>query len=100
MQKIVIFKNFTLWQYESEMTMQKPKDILVLTDISEGTKIRLIRLAKGLRQIDLASQAGVQPIDITRLEHDRYVLPTRRKRILAALGLLDDENETENRASS
>jgi transcriptional regulator with XRE-family HTH domain len=70
------------------------KDILVLTDISEGMKIRLIRLAKGLRQIDVASQANVQPIDITRLEKGRYVLPTRRKRILAVLGL-GNENESD-----
>ena len=69
------------------------KDILVLTDISKGMKIRLIRLAKGLRQIDVASQANVQPIDITRLEKGRYVLPTRRKRILAVLGM---DNDTES----
>ena len=68
----------------------KSKDILVLTDISEGMKIRLTRLSKGLRQIDVASQANVQPIDVTRLEKDHYVLPTHRKRILAVLGLEDD----------
>lgn len=68
------------------------KDILVLTDISEGMKIRLIRLAKGLRQIDVASRANVQPIDITRLENGRYVLPTHRKRILAILGIDDEIN--------
>jgi len=71
------------------------KDILVLTDISEGMKIRLIRLSKGLRQIDVASQANVQPIDITRLEKGRYVLPTHRKRILTVLGLLEKDNESD-----
>lgn len=70
------------------------KDILVLTDISEGMKIRLLRLSKGLRQIDVASQANVQPIEITRLEKGRYVLPTHRKRILAVLGM-DDGNESD-----
>ena len=65
-------------------------DILVLTNVSEGQKFMLTRLAKGLRQIDVASQANVQPIDITRLEKGRYVLPTRRKRILTVLGLLDE----------
>jgi len=63
------------------------KDILVLTGVSFGQKVRLTRLAKGLRQIDLASKANVQPIDITRLEKGRYVLPTRRKRVLAILGI-------------
>jgi len=65
-------------------------DILVLTGINEGQKVRFIRLAKGLRQIDLASMAKVNPIDITRLENGRYVLPTRRKRILAALEMVED----------
>ena len=74
--------------------MQSQSDILVLTNVSGGQKIRLTRLAKGLRQIDVASQANVQPIDITRLEKDRYVLPTRRKRILAILGL-DNDNESD-----
>jgi transcriptional regulator with XRE-family HTH domain len=68
--------------------------VLVLSGISQGQKARLTRLAKQLRQIDLASKANVQPIDITRLEHDRYVLPTRRKRILRVLGLLDEGAES------
>lgn len=66
-------------------------DVFILTDVSEGMKAKLTRVAKGLRQIDLAAAARVDCIDITRLEKGRYVLPTRRKRILAALGLLDDE---------
>ena len=66
-------------------------DILVLTGVTEGQKAKLTRLAKGLRQIDLASLARVNPIDITRLEKDRYVLPVRRKRILATLGILAEE---------
>lgn len=69
--------------------MQSQNDILVLTTLSDGQKIRLTRLAKGLRQIDIASQANVQPIDVTRLEKDRYVLPTRRKRMLTILGMDD-----------
>ena len=66
-------------------------DILVLTGISEGQKALLTRLARGLRQIDVASMAKVNTIDVTRLEKDRYVLPTRRKWILAVLGLDDDD---------
>jgi len=69
--------------------------ILVLSDVSEGQKVRLTRLAKGLRQIDVASMANVNTIDVTRLEKDRYVLPMRRKRILAVLDLLDDDNESD-----
>jgi len=65
-------------------------EIFILTDISQGMKVKLTRVGKGLRQIDLAAAARVDTIDITRLEKDRYVLPTRRKRILAILGI-DDE---------
>ena len=65
-------------------------DILVLTGVNEGQKARLTRLSKNLRQIDVASIAKVNTIDVTRLEKGRYVLPTRRKRILAVLGLDDD----------
>lgn len=68
--------------------------ILILDGLSEGQRAKLARLAKKLRQIDVASQANVQPIDITRLEHDRYVLPTRRKRIMAVLGM-DNDNEND-----
>ncbi len=70
-------------------------DILILTGISEGQKIRLTRLSRGLRQIDVASMAKVNTIDVTRLEKDSYVLPTRRKRILAVLGLADNDNESD-----
>jgi len=65
--------------------------ILVLSDVSEGQKVRLTRLSRGLRQIDVASMANVNTIDVTRLEKDRYLLPTRRKRILTVLGLDDDD---------
>lgn len=66
-------------------------DILILTGISEGQKVRLTRLSRGLRQIDVASMANVNAIDVTWLEKDRYLLPTRRKRILAVLDLDDDD---------
>lgn len=70
-------------------------DILILTGISEGQKVCLTRLSRGLRQIDVASMAKVNTIDMTRLEKDRYVLTMRRKRILAVLDLLDDDNESD-----
>lgn len=66
-------------------------DIFILTDVNECMKAKLMRIAKGLRQVDLASAAHVDTIDITRLEKGRYVLPARRNRILDILGLLDNE---------
>jgi hypothetical protein len=68
-------------------------EILILSGINEGQKVKLPRLAKGFRQIDLASIARVNPIDIPRLEKGRYVLPTRRKRILEALGM-EEKNDS------
>lgn len=49
-------------------------DIFVISGVSEGTKAKLMRIAKGLRQIDVAAAARVDAIDLTRLEKDRYVL--------------------------
>jgi len=53
-------------------------------------KAKQMRIAKGLRQLDVASAAKVDTIDVMRLEKGRYVLPPRRKRILAVLGMLDE----------
>lgn len=89
MQKIVICGRLILCHYDS---MESKSDILILSNITLGQKAKFVRLSKGLRQIDLASLAKVNPLDITQLEHDRYVLPTRRKRILAALGM-DNESD-------
>ena len=69
-------------------------DIFVVTGISEGEKARLTRLAKGLRQIDVASLAKVNVCDVTTLEKNRYLKNTRKRRILAVLGLLDQETES------
>ena len=74
--------------------MKTKGDILILSNITLGQKAKFVRLSKELRQIDLASLAKVNPLDITQLEHDRYVLPTRRKRILAVLGV-DNDNEND-----
>jgi transcriptional regulator with XRE-family HTH domain len=65
-------------------------DVFIITNIDEGMKAKLTRIAKGLRQIDVAAAAHVDTIDITRFEKGRYVLPMRRKRILVVLGLLDE----------
>lgn len=70
-------------------------DVLILTNVGEGMRAKLMRVAKGLRQIDVAAAARVDTIDITRLEKGRYVLPARQKRILGVLGLLDNDNESD-----
>ena len=75
-------------------------DIAIFTNLSEGQRVRLIRLSKGLRQIDLASLAGVNLADITAIEKDRYLQKTRKQRILSSLELLDNNSEYENEATS
>ena len=90
-QKEVIRFHLNIWDYEN-MT----SSILILEGLTEGQRIKFIRLSKKFRQIDLASQADVNPIDIIRLEHDRFVRPTRKERILKTLGLIEDENDKES----
>ena len=63
-------------------------DVFILTDVSDCMKVKLTRVAKGLRQIDVAAAAHVDTTNITRLGKGRYVLPTRRKRIFTVLGLI------------
>jgi len=66
--------------------------IAVFSNLTEGQRVRLTRLSKGLRQIDLASLAKVNLADITAIEKDRYLLKTRRERILSVLEL-DEETD-------
>ena len=70
-------------------------DVFILTNVAEGMKVKLTRIAKGLRQIDVAAMARVDCIDVIRFEKGRYVLLMRQKRILEVLGLLDNENESD-----
>ncbi|MDD5701308.1 MAG: hypothetical protein PHU23_04570 [Dehalococcoidales bacterium] len=64
-------------------------EIVILSNLTEGQKVRLTRLSKGLRQIDLAALAKVNMGDICALEKDRYLRKSRKLKILEALGLLD-----------
>ena len=69
-------------------------DILILTNLSLEQKARHIRLSKGLRQVEVASEAGVSVEEVIYLEKERYLLPTHQKKILAVLGL-DNDNESD-----
>ncbi len=70
-------------------------NIFIASGISEGEKIRLARLAKWYRQIDVASLAGVTIEEVTNAEKDRYVAPDRKARILRVVGLLEDETKSD-----
>lgn len=70
-------------------------DIAIFSNLTEGQLVRLTRLSKGLRQVDVASMAKVNLADITAIEKDRYLKKARKERILAVLGLADDNNESD-----
>ncbi len=52
-----------------------------------GQKARLLRIAAGLRQYELAILADVPPSAVSTFERDCKLYPLARRRILAALGL-------------
>ena len=70
-------------------------DIFITSGLSEGAKIRLARLAKWLRQVDVASLAGVSLVEVTNAEKGRYVTPERKDRIIKVVGLLDEVAESD-----
>jgi transcriptional regulator with XRE-family HTH domain len=65
-------------------------EVVIFTGLTFGERVRFTRLKLKLRQLDVASQANVTTQEVIRLEKDSFVLPTRRKRILTVLGLLDE----------
>jgi DNA-binding XRE family transcriptional regulator len=70
-----------------ECYFESMNNIAVFSNLTEGQRVRLMRLSKDLRQIDLASLAKVNLADVTAIEKDRYLLKTRKERILAVLEL-------------
>lgn len=52
-----------------------------------GQKARLLRIAAGLRQYELALLADVPPSCVSALERDCRLYASARNRILGALGL-------------
>lgn len=73
--------------------MENGDEIVIFTGLTWGERVRLTRLQLKLRQLDVASKAGVTIQEVIRLEKDSFVLPTRRRQILAVLGLLDNDHE-------
>jgi transcriptional regulator with XRE-family HTH domain len=55
-----------------------------------GHLARLARIARRLRQSDVAALARVRPEAISAFERGGYVHPVARERILAALGIGSD----------
>ncbi len=73
------------------------KNLFIAYDLTTGERVRLERLSRNWRQIDLASKAGVQLADITTIEKERYLSKNRKRKILLALGLSDDGNTEDSK---
>ncbi|MBA7662384.1 hypothetical protein ES703_70413 [subsurface metagenome] len=58
-----------------------------------GQKVRISRIARRWTQDDLAYEAGISQGIVSSLERDLKVHPAARKRILTALGLLNENSE-------
>lgn len=58
-----------------------------LEGLSEGQVIKHHRIARSLRQLDLAALAHCEQSHIIDLEKDRWIRADIRERILVALGL-------------
>jgi len=61
-------------------------EIIVIGDLTTGKRIRLARIARGLRQVDLAALAQVPLMAVSDAEND---LPMKRWKLMRILQALD-----------
>lgn len=64
-----------------------------VAEVTEGQKAKLARIAKGLRQVDVASKARVTVTDVVYLEKGRFLRPTIKEKIIAVLGITNDKGK-------
>jgi len=62
------------------------KSLFVASGLTEGLRVKLARISRGLRQVDVASLAKVAVCDVVCLEKDRYLPQARKDKILKVLG--------------
>lgn len=72
--------------------VENGNEIAIFYGLTMGMKVKLARIAKGLRILDVASLTRLPPMDVTRLEKGGFVLPTHRKRILEILEIDEADN--------
>lgn len=70
-------------------------DIVVLEVRDLREKARLVRLARSLRQVVVAGAARCSQSDVSAFERGLYVPRTIKRRILPALGLVEDAEALE-----
>jgi transcriptional regulator with XRE-family HTH domain len=54
-----------------------------------GLRVRIERVKRRLKQSDRAALVGVSQADVSQPELDKKLLPSRRRRILSALGMVE-----------
>jgi transcriptional regulator with XRE-family HTH domain len=67
-------------------------EFFIATNVSPAMMIRLERIRRGWRQVDLAERAGVTQTEVSALERGLYVIPVARHRILEALELTSEDD--------
>jgi transcriptional regulator with XRE-family HTH domain len=65
-------------------------EFFIATNVSPALKVRLERIRRQWRQIDLAEKAGVTQAEVSAFERGLYIIPSARYRVLIALNLLDE----------
>ena len=65
-------------------------EFFIATNVSPALKVRLERIRRQWRQIDLAEKAGVTQAEVSAFERGLYIIPSARHRVLIALDLLDE----------
>ena len=67
---------------------QKATSIFTIPfQLTLGQKARLLRIARGMRQFELAALADTSPSMVSALERDRKVYASARIRLIQVLGL-------------
>ena len=67
-------------------------EVLFLEGITLGQRVRIMRLLRRERQVDLARRAFVTQAEVSELERDVPITPAARARVLSTLGI-DDPRE-------
>ena len=70
--------------------------IVGYSGLTPGEVIKLTRIALKLRQLDVASRAGVAVGEVINLEKDRPVRPEIKEAILQVLELDPDDEDAES----
>jgi transcriptional regulator with XRE-family HTH domain len=76
------------------------KDLFLPKNLTLGQKVKLARVARGLKQSDVARFVDVAQTDISRLERGQNVRPGAEGKILRGLGLLPDGIEYYSRLAA